>query len=292
MTRSGLSSLAGAFLHYLEGERGASPHTLRSYRTDLLQFERFVHAHGLGPLQTMDQRAIRVYLADLSETTLTRASIARKLAVLRSLFRYLARRRHIAVNPVKDLVGPKPPRALPRTLLYDDIVQILDKTELPEKSRLRDRAVLELLYATGLRVGEAARLAVDDVDFGGGVVRVHGKGDKERLVPVGRPALRALEGYLDGRRNGSLFLNGRGGPLTVRSLHRIVRGSAKRAGLHRPVSPHTLRHSFATHLLDQGADLRLIQEFLGHARLSTTQRYTHVSADHLMKVYDRAHPRA
>jgi len=284
-----LSPQAEAFLQYLEGERGASLHTLRSYRTDLRQFEVFARSRRLGPPETIDPRAVRVYLASLSEAKLARSSIGRKLAVLRSLFRYLTRRREIEANPVKDLRGPKIPRALPRTLLYDDIVQILDKTE---HSRLRDRAILELLYATGIRVGEAAGLEVTDIDVGSGLVRVRGKGDKERLVPVGTQALRALEAYLDGRRKGPLFLNGRGGRLTVRSLHRIVRASAKRAGLHRPVSPHTLRHSFATHLLDQGADLRVIQEFLGHARLSTTQRYTHVSADHLMKVYDRAHPRA
>ena len=287
-----LSRESEVFLGYLEGERGASPHTLKSYRTDLVQFEAFVRSRRLGPLPPTDARAIRVYLAGLSEAKIARSSIARKLAVLRSFFRYLARRRRIEVNPVRDLTGPKVPRTLPRALLYDDIVQLLDKTEHPEKSELRDGAVLELLYATGLRVGEAAALDVADVDFGSGVVRVRGKGNKERLVPVGDQALRALDAYLAGRRKGPLFLNPRGGRLTVRSLHRIVRASAKRAGFHRPVSPHTLRHSFATHLLDEGADLRVIQEFLGHARLSTTQRYTHVSADHLMKVYDRAHPRA
>jgi len=284
-----LSRESEVFLGYLEGERGASPHTLKSYRTDLVQFEAFVRSRRLGPLPPTDARAIRVYLAGLSEAKIARSSIARKLAVLRSFFRYLARRRRIEVNPVKDLTGPKVPRTLPRALLYDDIVQLLDKTEHPEKSELRDGAVLELLYATGLRVGEAAALDVPDVDFGSGVVLVRGKGNKERLVPVGDQALRA---YLAARRKGPLFLNARGERLTVRSLHRIVRASAKRAGFHRPVSPHTLRHSFATHLLDEGADLRVIQEFLGHARLSTTQRYTHVSADHLMKVYDRAHPRA
>jgi len=287
-----LSRESEVFLGYLEGERGASPHTLKSYRTDLVQFEAFVRSRRLGPLPPTDARAIRVYLAGLSEAKIARSSIARKLAVLRSFFRYLARRRRIEVNPLKDLTGPKVPRTLPRALLYDDIVQLLDKTEHPEKSELRDGAVLELLYATGLRVGEAAALDVPDVDFGSGVVLVRGKGNKERLVPVGDQALRALDAYLAARRKGPLFLNARGERLTVRSLHRIVRASAKRAGFHRPVSPHTLRHSFATHLLDEGADLRVIQEFLGHARLSTTQRYTHVSADHLMKVYDRAHPRA
>ncbi len=292
MSRARLSPKAEAFLQYLEAERGASFHTLRSYRTDLIQLEAFAKSRGLGPLPAMAPWAIRVYLASLSEAKLARSSIGRKLAVLRSFFRYLARRHEIKVNPVKDLTGPKLPRPLPRSLLYDDIVQMLDKTEHPEKFRLRDRAILELLYATGLRVAEASGLEVSDVDFGSGLVRVRGKGDKERLVPVGGQAVRALEAYVDGRRKGPLFLNARGDRLTVRSFHRIVRASAKRAGLHRPVSPHTLRHSFATHLLDQGADLRVIQEFLGHARLSTTQRYTHVSADQLMKVYDRAHPRA
>jgi integrase/recombinase XerC len=283
------------FLRSLAVERGASPHTLRSYRTDLTDCAAFLAAGRLGTLVGADARTLRAYLAALHERGLARTSIARRLAALRSFFRFLMRRGRASANPAREVTTPKLPRKLPAYLPIDESEALLRVAAPPAAGGARDRAILELFYATGIRVAELAGLDVEDLDLREGAVRVLGKGRKERIVPVGRKAVEALRAYLgrEGERErGPVFLNGRGGRLTVRSVHRIVRARARAAGLHRRVSPHTLRHTFATHLLDAGADLRLIQELLGHARLGTTQKYTHVSTDRLMKVYDRAHPRA
>jgi integrase/recombinase XerC len=283
------------FLRSLAVERGASPHTLRSYRADLTDCAAFLAAGRLGPLVGADARTLRAYLAALHERGLARTSIARRLAALRSFFRFLMRRGRASANPAREVSTPKLPRKLPAYLPIDESEALLRVAPPPTAGGVRDRAILELFYATGIRVAELAGLDVEDLDLREGAVRVLGKGRKERIVPVGRKAVEALRAYLarEGERaSGPVFLNGRGGRLTVRSVHRIVRARARAAGLHRRVSPHTLRHTFATHLLDAGADLRLIQELLGHARLGTTQKYTHVSTDRLMKVYDSAHPRA
>ena len=283
------------FLRSLAVERGASPHTLRSYRADLADCAAFLAAGRLGTLVGADARTLRAYLAALHERGLARTSIARRLAALRSFFRFLMRRGRASANPAREVSTPKLPRKLPAYLPIDESEALLRVTPPPTAGGVRDRAILELFYATGIRVAELAGLDVEDLDLREGAVRVLGKGRKERIVPVGRKAVEALRAYLarEGEReSGPVFLNGRGGRLTVRSVHRIVRARARAAGLHRRVSPHTLRHTFATHLLDAGADLRLIQELLGHARLGTTQKYTHVSTDRLMKVYDSAHPRA
>jgi integrase/recombinase XerC len=220
--------------------------------------------------------------------------VARKLAALRSWFRFLVRRGVLAKNAAREVRSPRLPKKLVAFLPIDEATALVEAKAVGGGARARDVAVLELLYATGLRVSELVGLDLDAVDRSARTVRVLGKGRKERIVPFGGQAARALEAYL-GRRaesRGPLFLNRRGGRLTVRAIHTIVRRSAAAAGITRRVSPHTLRHTFATHLLDAGADLRAIQEFLGHSRLSTTQRYTHVAADQLMKVYDAAHPRA
>jgi integrase/recombinase XerC len=286
------------FLRYLAVERAASAHTLRSYRTDLADCAAFLAARRLGTLVGADARTLRAYLAALHERGLARTSIARRLAALRSFFRFLVRRGRATANPAREVATPKLPKTLPAYLPIDESDALLRAAPPLTAGSARDRAILELLYATGIRVAELAGLDVEDVSLGDwreAAVRVLGKGRKERIVPVGRKAVEALQAYLEqgaSRGSGPLFLNERGGRLTVRSVHRIVRGRARAAGLHRRVSPHTLRHTFATHLLDAGADLRLIQELLGHARLGTTQKYTHVSTDRLMKVYDRAHPRA
>jgi integrase/recombinase XerC len=289
------------FLRYLAVERGASAHTLRGYRTDLADCAAFLASRRLGTLAGADARTLRAYLAALHERGLARTSIARRLAALRSFFRFLVRRGRASANPAREVSTPKLPRMLPAYLPIDESEALLRAVPPPTAGSARDRAILELLYATGIRVAELAGLDVEDVnlrDWREGAVRVLGKGRKERIVPVGRKAVEALRAYLaqgapaGERGSGPLFLNERGGRLTVRSVHRIVRARARAAGLHRRVSPHTLRHTFATHLLDAGADLRLIQELLGHSRLGTTQKYTHVSTDRLMKVYDRAHPRA
>jgi integrase/recombinase XerC len=289
-----MDAAVGSFLQYLDVERGASPHTLRSYATDLTEFTRFLAAERIEGLADADTRAVRAFLAALHRRRLSKASIARKLAAIRSCFRFLARRGVLEVNPARQVRSPRLGRRLPSVLPKDEATQLLDVAPEPTAAGTRDRALLELLYASGLRVAEGCGLDLDDLDEARRTVRVLGKGDRERVVPVGEVALQALDAYLSmrGRQRGPLFLNARGGRLTPRSAHRIVKRLARRAGLSQRVTPHTLRHSFATHLLGEGADLRLIQELLGHRRLSTTQRYTHVSPEHLMRVYDAAHPRA
>ena len=284
----------GAFLEYLAVERGASPHTVRSYAGDLREFSAFLRRAGdLGP-SAVDMRSMRAYLASLHQRGLAKSSIGRKLASVRSCLRFLARRGVIEQNPARLVRSPRPPRRLPSFLPKDESKQLLDRAHGPSASGCRDHALLELLYATGIRVAECCGLDGTDVDRSHGTVRVVGKGDKERVVPVGEVALEAIDAYLAarGRPDGPLFTNARGGRLTTRSAQRIVGRQARLSGTSRRVTPHTLRHTFATHMLGEGADLRLIQELLGHRRLSTTQRYTHVSPEHLMKVYDAAHPRA
>ncbi|MBI2526696.1 MAG: tyrosine recombinase XerC [Candidatus Rokubacteria bacterium] len=289
-----MSGPIAAFLAHLDAERGASPHTLRGYAADLAEFQGFVSAEGASGLDDVDARLLRAYLVRLHQRRLARSSIARKLASVRSCFRFLARRGLVDGNPARQVRTPSVPRRLPSFLPPDESKELLDRSPAASAAGLRDHAILELLYASGLRVAECCGLDVDDLDRRRATVRVLGKGDKERVVPVGEAALAALDAYLVRRPEGGgpLFRNPRGGRLTPRSVHRIVRRLARAAGLTRRVSPHTLRHTFATDMLGAGADLRLIQELLGHSRLSTTQRYTHVSPEHLMKVYDRAHPRA
>lgn len=284
----------GAFLEYLAVERGASAHTIRGYAGDLREFSAFLRRAGdLGPA-AVDTRSVRAYLASLHQRGLAKSSIGRQLASVRSCLRFLARRGVIEQNPARLVRSPRPPRRLPSFLPKDESKQLLDRVPGPSASGRRDHALLELLYATGIRVAECCGLDGTDVDRSHGTVRVLGKGDKERVVPVGEVALEAIDAYLAarGRPDGPLFTNARGGRLTTRSAQRIVGRQARLSGTSRRVTPHTLRHTFATHMLGEGADLRLIQELLGHRRLSTTQRYTHVSPEHLMKVYDAAHPRA
>jgi integrase/recombinase XerC len=285
---------AAEFLRYLDLQRGASRHTLRGYATDLAEFRAFLSREGLGNLVDADARTIRAWLAWLHDRKLAKSSIARKLATVRSCFRYLARLGLVEFNAARQVRSPKLPKRLPSFLPKDESKGLLDAEAERSEAGLRDHALLELLYATGLRVAECCGLDLDDVDRRRGAVRVMGKGGKERVVPVGDTALEALGAWLSvrGEGRGALFTNLRGGRLGTRSVHRIVKRRARAAGIDRRVTPHTLRHTFATHMLGEGADLRLIQELLGHSRLSTTQRYTHVSAEHLMKVYDSAHPRA
>jgi integrase/recombinase XerC len=283
-----------AFLRYLGVERGASAHTLRAYRADLADCALFLARSRLPGLADADARALRAYLAALHERGLQKTSMARRLAALRSFYRFLVRRGRLRRNPAAELRSPRLPKRLPGYLPIDESEALLARGSDRGATAARDRAILEVLYATGARVAELSGLDVESVDLAEGTARIFGKGGKERIVPVGRPAIHAVRAYLRGRREarGPLFRNRRGGRLGVRSIRRVVRDRARAAGLARRVTPHTLRHTFATHLLDAGADLRLIQELLGHARLGTTQKYTHVSADRLMRVYDDAHPRA
>jgi integrase/recombinase XerC len=283
-----------AFLRHLAVERNASAHTLRSYRADLADFQRFQTTRGGGGLAAVDARLVRAWLAALHARGLAPTSIGRKLAALRSCCRFLVRRGLLERNPAREVRGPRQPRKLVSFLPVDEATELVEGRAVGGAARARDVAILELLYASGLRVSELSGLDVDALDRAERMVRVLGKGRKERIVPYGEAASRALTHWLAarGNRGGPLFTSARGRRLGVRSIHTIVRRAARAAGLTRRVSPHTLRHTFATHLLDGGADLRAIQELLGHSRLSTTQRYTHVAADQLMKVYDRAHPRS
>jgi integrase/recombinase XerC len=282
------------FIEHLEVERGASPNTLRSYATDLREFAAFAAREGETEPRAVDVRLLRAYLAWLHQRRLARSSIGRKLASVRSWLRFLARRGVIEQNPARQVRSPRLPQRLPSFLPKDESKELLDRATDASITGRRDHALLELLYATGIRVSECCGLDVRDLDAGRATIRVSGKGGKERIVPVGEIALDAVRDYLAARGSwsGPLFTNHRGGRLTPRSARRIVRQQARLAGTSRRVTPHTLRHTFATHMLGEGADLRLIQELLGHRRLSTTQRYTHVSPEQLMKVYDAAHPRA
>jgi len=288
-----MKSPVTAFLRYLEVEKNASPHTLRSYRADLVDFEAHLAAQSETP-ETADVRAVRGWLAALHRRGLDPTSVARKLAAVRSFYRLLVRRGVVERNPAREVRGPRPARKLVGFLPIDETDALVGARALAGAARERDVAILEMLYATGLRVSELAGLDLESVDRDARTVRVLGKGRKERIVPYGVAAARALEAYLGRRstRSGPVFTRARGGRLGVRSIRAVVGRAAAAAGVTRRVTPHTLRHTFATHLLDAGADLRVIQELLGHSRLSTTQRYTHVGADQLMKVYDAAHPRS
>ena len=288
--------LIEGFEAYLAHQANASPHTIKGYGADLRQFARFLAERG-GGLGDVDVHGVRAFLAHLAGAT-RKTSIARKLAALKHFFRHCARRGARRDDPAAGLTAPKRERFLPPHLTVDEMFRVLDGIRDPGPTAARDRAILELLYSSGVRVSELAQLDWVDVDRRGGVVRVLGKGRKERIVPVGDTALHALDHYrrvwpADRRRAGdAVFLNARGGRLTVRSIARVVAYWVARAGTRAHASPHAFRHSFATHLLNGGADLRAIQELLGHASLSTTQRYTHVDFARLAEVYDKAFPRA
>jgi integrase/recombinase XerC len=296
-------ALAG-FLRYLALERNASPHTVKSYREDLQQAAAFFAEHlrnDSPPVERITTRVIRSYLAWLHEQKYARTTIARRLAAVRSWFKFLCRQGTLTANPADGLRGPKQDRRLPHFLTEDHLLKLLDAPGADEGFGLRDRAILETLYSAGLRVSELTGLNVDDVDLDAGVATVRGKGKRERLVILGKPAARALRLWLESRRQllsqkqlsaPAVFLNKNGTRLTTRSVGRLVAKHLQRAGLDPRTSPHTLRHSFATHLLDRGADIRCVQELLGHRSLSTTQVYTHVSTRRLHDSYRQAHPRA
>ncbi|MDD2272345.1 MAG: tyrosine recombinase XerC [Desulfuromonadaceae bacterium] len=285
------------FIAYLQTERNASPHTLAAYRSDLSQMLTFaLHDKGEAvSAHDIDHLFLRRYLAGLSKDT-KKSSIGRKLAAIRSFFRFLLRRGFIAKNPAELIATPKKEQRLPFHLDIDQATTLMESTDNSDKYALRDRAILELLYSSGLRVSELTALDFTELDLTCGMVRVTGKGGKERIVPVGCRAQAALQEYLDQRENktgkGAVFLNTRGERINRRSVARIIDTHVMQIAAFKRISPHTLRHTFATHMLEGGADLRAIQELLGHASLSTTQKYTHVSIDRLMEVYDKAHPKA
>jgi integrase/recombinase XerC len=287
------------FLIYLRAERNASPHTMRAYQFELKRFLSFIQEKYPGLETDRPHRlVIRDYLSQLHSQNLKRASILRAIAVLRAFYRYLTREEVIAQSPFVAIPMPKREKRLPRAVPEDEMAKLLD-LPLQRKHRfsLRDAAIMELLYSSGLRISELCLLNVEDIDLWTGMVRVFGKGSRERLVPVGASAQRMIHAYLDSRlpasrRSGPLFHNHKGGRLSERGARGIVAKWVYAAAIHRKVSPHSFRHSFATHLLSRGCDLRSVQEMLGHRNLVTTQTYTHVTPEHLRKVYEQAHPRA
>jgi integrase/recombinase XerC len=302
-----MHNLIEQFLEHLRYERNVSAHTLRNYSSDLEQFLQFLTAgdkRKAPEISEIDHLTIREWLASLHSAHKTKASIARKLAALRTFFQFLVREGLLELNPAKLVATPKLEKKLPKHLSIEEAIRFIESPDPETDLGKRDRAMLELLYATGVRVAELTTLNLADVDFGNQLARVTGKRRKQRIVPFGDPASAAMRNYLEvrdkflmnapvsKRDEEALFLNYQGTRITTRSVGRMVEKYIRIcAGMHN-ISPHALRHSFATHLLDSGADLRDIQELLGHARLSTTQVYTHVSMEKLIEVYDKAHPKA
>jgi integrase/recombinase XerD len=290
------------FLSYLELERGLSRNTLNAYRTDLFQYGEYLSAHEKDALHARPAD-VADFLAELAtgegRPACSASTIHRKAACLRSFYKHLRRDELIGDDPTAALTAPRRAKKLPQVLNYAEVQMLLAAPRGSEPTTLRDRALLEVMYACGLRASETIGLELADIDMREGFLRARGKGSKERLVPLGRQAITAISAYLRARpkligerHEPKLFVNFRGGPLTRQGLYKIVQRHAREAGLGGRMSPHTLRHSFATHLLAGGCDLRAVQEMLGHADISTTQMYTHLSGDRLKEVYFQAHPRA
>lgn len=283
------------FIIYLKTEKNSSRHTIINYTIDLKAFASFLGEKDIGDV---DHLTLRRFLAEMRTKNYSKRTIARKLASLRTFFKFLFREGHIKTNPITAVSTPKLDKILPKFLDVEKVVKLLLAPDEKEPSGLRDRAVMETLYSTGIRVSELVGLDITDVDFISGVAKVFGKGSKERMVPIGDTALSAIRKYLEKRgkrapkEKDAIFLNKSGRRLTDRSVRRIIDKYIRACGIQEKISPHSLRHSFATHLLDRGADLRSVQELLGHMNLSTTQIYTHVTTKRLKAVYDKAHPRA
>lgn len=302
-----LNHLIESFIESISSERGYSKNTCRAYMHDLKEFESFIQKSGFllkndsdkFCIDKIDALMIRGYLAFLAKKN-KKITIARKLSASRSFFMYLVKNGIIEQSPFDAVLTPKQEKTIPVYLPVDDIFRLLDSIKTETLLGLRNLAIFETLYSTGIRVSELAGMNVFDVDFSQRTIRVLGKGEKERIVPVGKKALDAIRAYknrleketgIQRNENAPLFLNKNKGRLTTRSIARILDKIAKQCGILIPISPHALRHTFATHMLDAGADLRVVQELLGHKSLSTTQRYTHVSIDRLMETYDKSHPR-
>ena len=304
-----LCDLVDKFIDYLGFQKGYSDHTIRNYRSDLDQFLNFLmEKRGVSKedkasldVKSIDFLIIREYLGNLYGHY-KRTTIARKLSALRSFFYFLERKGLALGNPAVDISTPRQGKYIPTHLPVDEMFRLLQGPDKAKPLGLRDLAILEVLYSCGIRVAELVGLNLSSIDFGQRLIRVFGKGNKERIIPIGRKALKAIENYLEAtfpirkktqgeKKDGPLFINFRGGRLTTRSVGRIIKRYGLECQLMREITPHSLRHTFATHLLDGGADLRSVQELLGHVSLSTTQKYTHVSLDRLMEIYDKAHPR-
>ncbi len=297
-----IEACGDAFLKSLETVQGASPNTIKAYAEDLRQFMDFSESTGVTDIHAVTPDLLRAYLVSLQDAGLSRPSRARKTASLRSFFAYLTRQSILPISPAAGLRTVKQERRLPKFLRADEIEALLAAPDAQKPLGLRDRALLETLYATGMRAGELVTLALSDIDYDEGIIKVIGKGDKERVTLLGRQALFALQRYIRKGRpelvlsiaqdGGALFVNRYGGRLSDRGVRKLFDKYCAAASTHLKVTPHVLRHTFATHLLSNGADLRLIQELLGHASVATTQMYTHVTTERLQEVYAKAHPRA
>jgi integrase/recombinase XerC len=298
-----LAQYINKFEQYLQVEKNASEHTCRNYLLDVREFDRFIARKAPSSVSGVEQISnltIRGYMGQLAKNN-KKSSQARKLSSLRTFFKFLIKEGVIIDNPASAVRTPKLDKYLPQHLTVDEAFALLDSVPASDPAHARDRAILEVLYSTGIRVSELVGLNRNDLELNLGIIKVRGKGRKERIVPIGKKAIAALSHYLqksehllpEGQRgNIPVFLNSRASRLTARSVGRLIDKYVRHCGLQRNISPHSIRHSFATHLLNAGADLRAIQELLGHVNLSTTQRYTHLNIDKLMEVYDRAHPRS
>ena len=295
------------FVVHLEVERNLSYHTRRSYLSDLKQFRIYLEtdgksrAEGAPSVAQVDQMLVRGFIRSLHREKVKKVTISRKMAAIRAFFKYLLRKGRVIANPAELVHAPAPEKYIPTVLSVDEILTVLNIEYKDEPLQMRDKAIMELFYSTGIRLSELAGLNIENINFPQGLIKIRGKGRKERIVPVGGPALSSIQSYLKRRDNllknnldsdSPLFFNNNGGRLTARSVARVVDRVVQRSGIGRKISPHALRHSFATHMMDAGADLRAIQELLGHESLSTTQKYTSVSISRLMEVYDKAHPKA
>ena len=287
------------FIAYLKYEKNASPHTISNYRRDLLQLAHYLESKKLS-LKDIDNIVLRGFLAVLFDRGEKKSTVGRKLAAIRSFFQFCVRKRWMDDNPAKVVSTPKQDKSVPSFLSEEEMQEFLDLPQTAKPLDLRDKAMLELLYATGIRVSELVGICLEDVKFASRLIRIKGKGKKERLVPFGRTAEKSLRSYLRVRpllnkeqvEETTFFLNYRGQKLSSRSVERTVDKCIQLSAVRRKISPHSLRHSFASHLLSRGADLRIIQELLGHESLATTQKYTHLDLKHLLDVYRKSHPRS
>jgi tyrosine recombinase XerC len=279
------------FIRYLEIEKNYSGHTVLNYRMDLDGFAGFL---GETPIEKVDYLTLRKYLAHLKEKNLGAKTVSRHLSTLRSFFKFLMREGYLKTNPTLSVSSPKQEKHLPMFLTEAEVFSLLESGMAGDERGLRDRAILETFYSCGLRISELVGLNIDDIDFIGGVVKIRGKGKKERIAPIGDKALATIRAYLEKRKKQTqaVFLNRGHSRISGRGVRNIFTKHMRIAGIKQGASPHTLRHSFATHLLNRGADLRTVQELLGHANLATTQIYTHLTTERLKSVYDKAHPRA
>ncbi|WP_053219678.1 tyrosine recombinase XerC [Virgibacillus senegalensis] len=291
-----------AFTEYLQIEKNASEYTIDYYQSDIENFFGFLKQQAIDQLELVDHQVVRTYLTTLYEKKLSRRSVSRKISSLRSFYKFLDRETYVEVNPFTQVTLPKTDQPVPGFLYAEELERLFEVSDLTTETGQRNQAILELIYATGIRVSECTGLKLEDIDFDIGTLLVRGKGRKERYLPFGRFAEAAMQNYINNGRekllqktanpSSAVFLNARGNPLTARGLRLILEKMVKDAALTVHLHPHKLRHTFATHLLNEGADLRVVQELLGHEHLSSTQIYTHVTKDHLRKIYMNSHPRA